>query len=71
MSKEAEHNTPDLAHIASILICPKCSAEVSIQADQVLCSGCGTKYPIRDGVPLLARMGTTNTWDGSCVWATV
>jgi len=65
MSNEAKSGPADLAHIANMLICPKCSAQVIIQPDMILCSGCGAKYPVREGVPLLARMGTANTWDGT------
>lgn len=46
-----------------MLICPNCAAGMMIQPDQLRCSGCGAQYPIREGVPLLARMGTVDTWD--------
>ena len=65
MAQETRSGLSDLASMADILICPYCSAGVKIQPDQLLCSACGAKYPVRDGVPLLARMGTADTWEGN------
>jgi SAM-dependent methyltransferase len=48
--------------IAERLRCPACSAGVRVSPRDILCSGCGASYEIRDGVLLLARMGTTLTW---------
>ena len=64
MAQEAQSGSTNLARISDILICPYCSAGVRIQPDQLCCSSCGATYPVRDGVPLLARMGTADTWAG-------
>ncbi len=38
-----------------ILACPLCRAdlEYSKNKDSLVCSGCGTKYPIEDNIPIL------------------
>jgi SAM-dependent methyltransferase/uncharacterized protein YbaR (Trm112 family) len=65
MDKQNSKQNNDLSiitRIADMLICPKCSGQLSIKQEEISCSGCGSKYPIRDGVPLLARLGTSETW---------
>jgi uncharacterized protein YbaR (Trm112 family) len=38
----------------SMLACPVCHAAlVYLKQEAVLCSGCGRRYPIRDGLPVL------------------
>jgi len=51
-----------LQSIAGLLACPVCRAPLAIEADAVTCSGCGRRFPIQDGVPLLAMHGTSETW---------
>jgi hypothetical protein len=38
---------------AVILACPACRADVTIAADEVLCSGCRRRYPVECGVPIM------------------
>jgi SAM-dependent methyltransferase len=57
-------DAPSLDRIADLLICPGCSESLAIRPEAASCPQCGAKYPIRDGIPLLARMGTTDTWTG-------
>lgn len=51
-----------LSTISEMLVCPSCSADVSIGDDAVKCGSCSAIYPMREGVPLLARMGVSDTW---------
>ena len=44
--------------LLSILACPRCRAELRlVGADRLVCQaaqqGCGLRYPIRDGIPIL------------------
>lgn len=41
--------------LLEILACPSCRAEVEyIEAEQVIvCKGCGFRYPVRDGIPVM------------------
>lgn len=41
---------PDLL---DILACPQCRAEVRLDGDRIVCTGCGLRYPVRDGIPIL------------------
>jgi uncharacterized protein len=37
-----------------LLACPACHAGLALlDGDTVLCSGCGRRYPIREGLPVL------------------
>jgi uncharacterized protein len=37
-----------------LLACPACHASLtSFDPETVLCTGCGRRYPIRDGLPVL------------------
>ena len=35
--------------------CPRCSAEMDIEADEIQCRGCGRPYPRLAGIPVLLR----------------
>jgi len=36
-----------------ILACPACKAEVKLEEQKIVCTECGRKYPIRDGLPIM------------------
>jgi uncharacterized protein YbaR (Trm112 family) len=35
------------------LVCPTCHGALTLDNDTVLCSACGRRYPIVDGIPIL------------------
>ena len=41
--------------LLEILACPACKAPVRQEGDRLLCTapGCGLRYPIRDGIPVM------------------
>lgn len=39
--------------ILAILACPLDKAPVELQGDRIVCSQCGRRYPIRDGIPVM------------------
>jgi len=41
--------------LLDILACPACKSEVTLDeaAQRIVCSGCGRRYPIRDGIPVM------------------
>jgi len=41
---------PDLVEI---LACPACRGEVRDEGDRIVCTACGRRYPVRDGIPIL------------------
>ena len=39
--------------LLEILACPACKTEVKLQDDRLVCTQCGRRYPIRDGIPVM------------------
>ena len=39
--------------LMSILACPACKADVKEQDDKIVCTACGRRYPIKDGIPIM------------------
>ena len=39
--------------LLDILACPACKADVKLQDDKIVCTKCGRKYPIKDGIPVM------------------
>ena len=39
--------------LLQILACPACHEAVRVEDDRIVCTGCGRRYPIRDGVPVM------------------
>ena len=39
--------------LLDILACPACKADVKEEGENIVCTGCGKRYPIRDGIPVM------------------
>jgi uncharacterized protein YbaR (Trm112 family) len=39
--------------LLDILACPACKADVELRENKIVCKGCGRKYPIKDGIPIM------------------
>lgn len=39
--------------LLELLACPRCRARLEESAGRLVCSGCGTGYPVRAGVAIL------------------
>ncbi|MDQ7850619.1 MAG: Trm112 family protein [Armatimonadota bacterium] len=50
MSGEAPGIDPELLRI---LACPVDKAPVELHGDRIVCTHCGRRYPIRDGIPVM------------------
>jgi SAM-dependent methyltransferase len=60
---QAPARGPDgIAAIASLLACPACRGDLTIEVDALQCSRCRATYGIEDGIALLALHGTSDTW---------
>jgi hypothetical protein len=35
------------------LVCPVCHAGLQLHEQTILCTGCGRRYPVVDGIPVL------------------
>ncbi len=44
-----------LKDIQNIIVCPVCKGQVQWKDDQILCSVCDRKYPIRNDIPFLLK----------------
>jgi ubiquinone/menaquinone biosynthesis C-methylase UbiE len=51
-----------LAEIADLLACPTCRAKLALESHSLYCAGCGARFGMADGVPLLAVQGTSESW---------
>lgn len=52
-----EPASPDFAarfaEIKDQLACPACRASLRLEAERLICAGCGRRYPVIDGIPVL------------------
>jgi uncharacterized protein YbaR (Trm112 family) len=39
--------------LLEILVCPACRKPVKEKGKEVTCGGCGRRYPVRDGIPVM------------------
>jgi uncharacterized protein YbaR (Trm112 family) len=41
--------------LLDLIVCPACHATLAVDesADELVCSGCGLAYPVRDDIPVL------------------
>ncbi len=39
--------------LLKILACPACKAGVELRENKLICTKCGRKYPIREGIPIM------------------
>ncbi len=39
--------------LMKVLACPLDKAPVRLQGDRIVCTQCGRRYPIRDGIPVM------------------
>jgi uncharacterized protein len=41
--------------LLEILVCPECRSPLAVdeQASELVCTGCGLAYPVRDDIPVL------------------
>jgi uncharacterized protein YbaR (Trm112 family) len=39
--------------LLDILACPLCKTPVKQEGDRLVCTQCGRRYPVRDGIPVM------------------
>ncbi len=39
--------------LLAIIVCPDCHADLRVEAEELVCVGCGLIYPVRDDIPVL------------------
>ena len=39
--------------LLAIIVCPQCHGSLEPTAEELVCTGCGLAYPVRDDIPVL------------------
>jgi len=52
MSQPRE-SAPISQELLQILACPACKSPVELKGDRLVCQGCGRRYRIEDGIPIM------------------
>ena len=39
--------------LLEIIVCPQCRSALEPAAEELVCTGCGLAYPVRDDIPVL------------------
>ena len=39
--------------LRGLIVCPACHAQLEDGTDELVCTGCGLIYPVRDDIPVL------------------
>ena len=39
--------------LMELIVCPSCHGRLDAVAEELVCSGCGLAYPVRDDIPVL------------------
>jgi len=50
--------------LLAVLACPACKAKVDLRGEQIVCTGCGRRYPIRDDIPVMLLSEAIEPDDG-------
>ncbi len=39
--------------LLDIIVCPSCRSSLTATGEELVCTGCGLAYPVRDDIPVL------------------
>ena len=39
--------------LLNILACPACKGDVKLECEKIVCTACGRRYPVKDGIPIM------------------
>lgn len=39
--------------LLEIIVCPDCHGDLEASSEELVCTGCGLAYPVRDDIPVL------------------
>lgn len=51
-----------LASLLPLLACPECQGDLARQGAGLICRSCSRSYEVADGIPLLAKAGSSELW---------
>ena len=49
--------------LMDILVCPACRGELREEGSELVCTQCGLRYPVRDGIPIMLVEEATKRGD--------
>jgi uncharacterized protein YbaR (Trm112 family) len=53
-SDQSQQPAPNLdPALLEIIVCPACRSDLGLHGAELVCSGCGLAYPVRDDIPVL------------------
>lgn len=52
-SETMTETPPIRPELLEILACPACKVKVRLEGEELVCEGCGRRYPIEDGIPIM------------------
>jgi SAM-dependent methyltransferase len=55
-------NDRTLDSTTELLVCPECRGDLARQDASLACPNCSRSYEVKDGIPLLARIGSSEQW---------
>ncbi len=53
-----------LAAVLALVVCPACRQALAPAGAAILCTGCGRRYAVRDGIPVLIPEVSVHTPNG-------
>ena len=51
MRRSCMAEEPISPELLDVLACPACKERVELMGEELVCAGCGRKYPIENGIP--------------------
>jgi len=39
--------------LLNLLACPHCKKDVILREGKIVCTGCGRRYPVKNGIPIM------------------
>jgi len=39
--------------LLDMLACPSCKSGVRLEGEEIVCTKCGLRYPVKDGIPVM------------------
>lgn len=56
-------NDATIDPVVPLLACPECHGDLARREASLTCLGCACEYDVREGIPLLAKLGSSEPWN--------
>jgi hypothetical protein len=61
----SSENDAILDPIIGLLACPECHGDLARRGTGLTCLDCHREYDVKEGIPLLARLGSAEQWNAA------